>query len=212
MRMHGDYAGAIPLLREAVAVRRELGERQAEAGLLDLLGFCMLALGDLEQARALCEESLTLHQQSGDAVRACWAMRNLASVSRLAGEPARALKLYERALSTIKGGEAPWFHLICLIDLVALLGPSREPQTAAALLGAAEALEESIPYFSWPVSESTNFDSRMKTENIAAARVALSAESFARAWSAGRTLPPEQALDLGLTTVRQRLAAEILSG
>lgn len=209
-RTHGDYAEAIPFLHEALALRRTLGDRRAEAGILHQLGFCIMVMGNLEQARLLCEEGLALSRQLGDRTGTGWALRDLATINRLAGAPAKALELYARALVISTGKDSPWFHLICLRDLVALLGPSRDPQTAATLLGAAQALEEGMIYF-WFPDQSTNFESRLKTECVAAARAALEAEAFTHAWRAGYAMPPAHALDLALTAVRRRLGAEGLS-
>jgi len=206
-----DYEGAAPFLREALEIWRELGDRLAEADTMHLLGFCMMAMGEIEQARTLCEEGLARCRQLGDFVATGWAMRDLACVYRLAGESARALELYESALITFKGGDSRSFHLICLIDLVALLGPSREPQTSATLLGAADALTESMMHL-WSLGDNRSFDNRLKAESIEAARAALDAESFERAWRAGREMSHEQALDLAMAAVRRRLAAEGRSG
>jgi predicted ATPase/transcriptional regulator with XRE-family HTH domain len=207
MQIHGaDYAAAVPVLEEALAAWRQLGNRRREADTLHLLGFCRMALGDLEPARTLCEESLTLFRRLGDGVQYWWAMRDLACVNRLIGEPARALELYESALRKLKGADPRWFHLVCLRDFAALLQPSREPELAARLLGAADALEESLPNY-WTSSEEMDFDRRVKAEAVESARTALGAEAFACAWSAGREIPAEQAIELAIITAHTQLAA-----
>ncbi|MEO8288475.1 MAG: tetratricopeptide repeat protein [Chloroflexota bacterium] len=210
MLMHiygGDYEGEVPVLHEALSAWRKLGNRRAEATILQLLGFCMMALGELEQARTLCEESLALFRQLGDDVEDWWAMRDLASVYRLLGEHATALDLYESALHKFRGEDPRWFHLVCLRDLVALLGPSSQPEIAATLLGAADALEESITYY-WSSDNEINFDRRLKAETVEAARATLDAEAFSAAWSAGRAIPGPRALECAIMAVHTRLSSE----
>jgi tetratricopeptide (TPR) repeat protein len=207
MQIHGAaYEAAIPVLEEALAAWRQLGDRRREADILHLLGFCRMALGDLEPARTLCEESLTLFRRLGDDVQDWWAMRDLACVSRLIGEPARALELYENALRKLQEGDARWFHLVCLRDLVALLQPARNPELAARLLGAADALEERLPNY-WTSSEEMDFDRRVKAGAVESARTALGADAFGCAWSAGREIPAERALELAITTAHTQLAS-----
>ena len=75
------------------------------------------------------------------------------------------------------------------------------------LLGAADALGKSIPNYESP-KDTTDFEGRLNAESIEAARSALGAELFALAWSAGREIPREQALDMAIAAVRRRLAAE----
>src|SRR5262245_22724477 len=67
--------------------------------------------------------------------------------------------------------------MIYLIDLVALLGPSREPQTAAQLLGTVAALAELTPYFRI-LEGRESFDHPLRVVSVEAARVAVDEEAL----------------------------------
>lgn len=62
-RNAGDYPRARALFEEALAVRRELGDRSGEAFTLSGLGVLTMNLGDLPGARALFEEALAIRRE-----------------------------------------------------------------------------------------------------------------------------------------------------
>jgi tetratricopeptide (TPR) repeat protein len=62
----GDVAGAVPLLEEALALRRQLGDRRGVANTLHHLADALESSGQLTQARALAAEALGIAQAVGD--------------------------------------------------------------------------------------------------------------------------------------------------
>ena len=63
-RFQGHYAAAEPLIRESLALRRELGDRQAVADALNNLGSILLAQGAYTSAQALYEEGLATYRET----------------------------------------------------------------------------------------------------------------------------------------------------
>jgi hypothetical protein len=87
-----------------------------------------------------------------------------------------------------KGGY-PWS-----LEAFARLAAPKDPERAARLWGAAEALRESLV---WPLppNERAEYD-----RHRSAAREALGDEAFADAWIKGRRMTPEQAIRYALET------------
>jgi tetratricopeptide (TPR) repeat protein len=56
---------ALPYLEEAVSMWREEGDAREEADALEMIGYCHIALGDLQAARVALEQSLVVRQQAG---------------------------------------------------------------------------------------------------------------------------------------------------
>lgn len=62
----GDYAAALPLLEESLALWREVGDQPGLARALRTLGEALYGQGEHLQAKKLLEESLALYRELGD--------------------------------------------------------------------------------------------------------------------------------------------------
>jgi tetratricopeptide (TPR) repeat protein len=94
----GDHARAVALHEKALALWRELGNRQGIAGSLNSLGNVAYQQGDYMQAAALYEESLALKRELGDKWSIAAALNNLGAVASEQGDYARAVALLEESL------------------------------------------------------------------------------------------------------------------
>jgi tetratricopeptide (TPR) repeat protein len=94
----GDHARSVALHEKALALWRELGNRQGIAGSLNSLGNVAYQQGDYMQAAALYEESLALKRELGDKWSIAAALNNLGAVASEQGDYARAAALLEESL------------------------------------------------------------------------------------------------------------------
>ena len=168
---------------------REVGESGHVATVLHSLGWVALGQGDYGQAAILCEESLTLAREIRAKESMAYALRNLGYLAHRTGDTARALALYKECLPLfVELGKLPGLGE-CLIDLVEVLGITRQPRRAARLLGAADTFAASERIFRDPAR-------RIRYEReMSAVRVQLGEKAFAAEWQAGQTMTPAQAID-----------------
>jgi predicted ATPase/class 3 adenylate cyclase len=188
----GDYVAARSLYEQSLALKRELGLPASLAATLnDLAGLTYLQ-GDYEAARRLFEESLALRRQLGDREGIALSLGNLGSVALEQGDFAAAGALLREGLLLVRELGLQLAMAESLDGLARLAAAEGQLARAARLWGAAEALREALGA-PQPLNEREAYD-----RQVAAARAAWDAASFAAAWEAGRALPLEQVLDEAL--------------
>jgi tetratricopeptide (TPR) repeat protein len=189
----GDYEMARGLYEESLAMFRELEQPSGIATSLAEQGNVALKQGDLEAAGSFYEESLAISRELGNKVSIAVALNNLGKIAREQGDPRTARALHGESLEIRrelgdKGG-FPWS-----LEAFARLAAPGDPERAARLWGAAEALRDSLG-LPLPPNERPEYD-RHRT----AAREVLGDEAFARAWAAGREMALEEAIRYALET------------
>lgn len=187
----GDYASGRALIEESLALYRALGDAHWTAGALHNLGYVARVHGDLARARIALEESLPLIRVHGDTAGVASNLGNLGETLEAQGEYDRAQALLAEALvltHAVGQGKPSRHYAQGLRALAGVLVAQKQPERAARLFGAAEALHELIgaPI---PSSQRPHYE-----RQVAVARAALGDEAFAAAWSAGRALPLEEAI------------------
>jgi|CXWL01.1.fsa_nt_gi tetratricopeptide (TPR) repeat protein len=95
----GDLPGAVRLYEQALGKYRTIGNRNAEAGLLNNLAVVLRRQGELPAALALYEESLELVRELGDRQGEAYALANLAAGLAVRGEVGRSRELLEETLT-----------------------------------------------------------------------------------------------------------------
>ncbi len=95
----GEYAEAIRLHRQCLAVRRELGDRVGIASSLINLATALVDQGDDTQTVALLKEALTISREFNDARRTGAVLTNLGAAARRAGRFDEERDYYRQALS-----------------------------------------------------------------------------------------------------------------
>jgi predicted ATPase/DNA-binding CsgD family transcriptional regulator len=95
----GDYAAALALLDEGLALSRELGDKSAIAVAQQFRGLVRHAQRDFAEAIADLEESLALSQELGDDARVSGTLQYLADMAYEQGDLERATSLYEACLT-----------------------------------------------------------------------------------------------------------------
>lgn len=174
-------------LEEALARWRELGDDWGTAQTLNMLGDLARSQGDEAGAVARYEESLALLRRQGLTGTVPSLLHNLGYVALRRGDVRRALRLFRESLALFRDQGDQRGIADGLDGLAGVLGGLKQPERAARLLGAAEALREAIGAAVWPA----NAADYARTAGVV--RGQLDEPAFAAAWAAGRGLPPEQA-------------------
>jgi non-specific serine/threonine protein kinase len=190
--IRGNYERSVALTEECLALLREAGEKFAIAIALGGLGLVAQAQGDYARAGGIYEEGLALFRAQGDKHGAAWSLHYLGLVAQAQGDSARAGALYREGLALRwelgdKAGTAQ-----CLEGLAAVAGAQNQTERAARLFGAAATLRDTL---------GTVFSPRDRADHehdLAALRTQLGEQPFAAAWSEGRALPLEEAIDYAL--------------
>jgi tetratricopeptide (TPR) repeat protein len=98
----GELANAMEYFRRSLAIRKELGDRQAVADALNNLGIIFWRLGDLKQAEEHYRWSFDIRQEIGDPREIAMSLTNLGIVYWQRGELAKAEKFLQRSLALKK--------------------------------------------------------------------------------------------------------------
>jgi len=189
----GDPVAARPLLEESAALFRA-GNMQRLAAPLNTLGRVALRQGDDTGARAYCEEALAVARATGDELFIAEALAELGTVALHVGDSGQATALYQQSLTLIwtRGyRECIAEDLAGLAAASSLLG---QPERAARLFGAVEALREVSGIRLAPLPRA---DYDRAVEGI---RAHLDEATLAQAWEQGRAMPLEQAIAEALAT------------
>ena len=98
----GDYRQAIDLHTQALAIARDIGDRQSEGDALGNLGNCHVDLGDYRQAIDLHTQALAIARDIGDRQREGVALGNLGYCHLDLGDYRQAIDLYTQALAIVR--------------------------------------------------------------------------------------------------------------
>jgi non-specific serine/threonine protein kinase len=192
-RDQDQYERATTLFGECLEILRALGDIPGVATSLSNLGEVARYRGDLDRARALHDESLTMFRALGDKQSVATSLYNHGLVAHDRGDHERALALHQESLALFHAmgdtvGVAWSLEGLAGVNLA--LGA---PERAARLLGTAAALRDALGAPLPPAARAAH------GRVVAAVRTALGAEACDAAWAQGRSLSPEQAIDLALS-------------
>lgn len=198
-----DYAGIATLREEAEALLEEPLDRRAAAHLLMSLAISEQLDGAYERVMARGEEASALFREVGD-IRNCAMCLNLMGIAALMhGDAGRAAALYEeelRLLRELRDKVGTVYGLLGMAGVDTLQG---RPARAGRLFGAADALRESIGHPLTPL-ERINY---AYESYLATVRGSLGEVAFDAAWTEGRAMSPEQAIEYALGTEEPSLPA-----
>jgi predicted ATPase/DNA-binding SARP family transcriptional activator len=187
MFYRGDPAQATKLAEESVAAAREQGEQWLIAICLDCLGMATVQAGDLDRGEALLEESLSLLRGLENRWLIAFPLIHLGFLATCRGDLERATALGRESLALQDQLADHWGMTLSLEVLAAAAGQG-QPERAARLLGAAEALLESLGAIH---SDEGRGD---LARIVTAARGELGEAAFAEAWAEGRAMKLPQLL------------------
>jgi predicted ATPase/class 3 adenylate cyclase/DNA-binding CsgD family transcriptional regulator len=130
----GDYAQAEVLLEEALALFRQIGDRQGSAHTLWVLGKVASNIGDFTAGRTLLEEALTHAREVDDKEYIAWSLLSLALIESNQGEYGRARSLLEEALMIQRGLGNKKGIVSSLLNLAEVLFVSQSDRATAGSL------------------------------------------------------------------------------
>ena len=184
----GQVEAALPHFREALEIGRDLGQPWILGVSLFNLGWSTMHAGDLAGATELIDEARRLFEGLGDRRFEARARGELAFAALLEDRPERARELFRQSLATFAQlGESQGIAegLEGLAAISAALG---EPERAARLAGAAEALRETSS------TEASPYDRTLTERFLDRGRALAGGPGWTAAWARGRTMPLEAAL------------------
>jgi DNA-binding CsgD family transcriptional regulator/tetratricopeptide (TPR) repeat protein len=200
LNLRSDVSQARSILDESLAGARELEDAWCVARAANILGDLARGQGEYDRATALFEEALTLFRRLGQSLHVPLVLHNLGQVAALRGDARQGTDYVAEGLVLLRDlgdrrGEG--FCLAGLATMAALFG---QPERAARLFGASDALHAAAGVtMEWP-----DFD--VYERQRAATQVQLGTAEFAAAYDAGAALPHQQAIAEGLA-----FAAEVRS-
>jgi tetratricopeptide (TPR) repeat protein len=177
----GDYRRAAALVEESLALFRELGATGGSAWALNDLARTATDEGDYRRAASLLDESLSLFRSLGDKRGSAWALNNLGRTATEQGDYRRAATLLDKSLALFRElGGAKLGMVLGMQGLAVVACAQEQPERAAQLFGAAQALREAIGV-PRPPADQARYD-----RTVAAARARLGEDAFAAEWAKGR--------------------------
>jgi predicted ATPase/DNA-binding CsgD family transcriptional regulator len=190
----GRYQQAIAVIEEAADLFLEEGEKWGAAIELGFLAVAWRNRGDHERARRLAERALAISREIGERQATTSALYTLAILAQTEGKDERARNLFEEGLrlSAELGNEADVAH--CLEGLASMYGAEGKIVRAARLWGAEEALFEKLEDAVYTYVP----DRALHRSQVAAARSQLDEAAWTAAWTEGRVMSLEQAVEYAL--------------
>jgi tetratricopeptide (TPR) repeat protein len=200
----GDFLRAAAYLEEGLALARAIGDQRHVGWTLHRLGRVTQGMGDSERAAALGAQSVDVLRRLGEPLGLIAALIGAGIAAQLRGDAARATALCGEAVALLRdGGDRKSLGHECLRllrelgtrlnvadcyeRLVWVAHARGQPEQAARLLGAAEALRAATGTPLAPVRRGDH------DAVVAAVRAALDEATLAAAWAQGQALSLEEA-------------------
>ena len=192
---HADPETAAAVKAEVEALLADSGDRSVAAHLAHFLGFAATEK-DFDEMRLRWKEALALYRELGDTRNVALCLPSLGIVALVFRDFEEAEKLFEEGLALqrrLKYKTVIFFHLI---GLAAVATHRDHLRRAAKLYGASEALREAAGLSPKPVGRATTYDYE---GYLATVRAGLDEPDFDAAWSEGRAMSLEQAIEYALS-------------
>jgi predicted ATPase len=188
----GDQERAIELSERAAQLYDESGDQRGHALAISNLGGIALERGEYAKAASLSEQAYALFETLEDSEGMAFALVNQGFAALSEKEHDRAIDLLREALRRLAELEFRDVIGYCFEGLAAVLAFTERPEEAARLLGAAEALRESLGVGLAPAEQTTH------DETVEAVRSALTEDRFGADWRHGREMPLDDAIAYAL--------------
>jgi tetratricopeptide (TPR) repeat protein len=179
---------ALVRFSESLALFQELASKPEIAGVLNGLGELARSQGDYEQARARYEEYLALCRELNIKMGKAYALHNLGLLALHRGDLEWARACFDESMALCHALGHKSGIAYCLAGLAGVISAVGQPEQAARLFGAVEALLESTGTHLVP-TDRAEYD-----RNVAMARSQLEDTVFTAAWVEGRSLPLDEVI------------------
>ncbi len=189
----GEFAAAETYTEQAASIAREIGSQLGLGMAMMSGGMLAFVRGDYRLGRARLEESHADFQHMGQQHFANITRSELAHVARLLGEDERAVQLYREVIRVWKHEGHRAGIARCFECLAFIAGGHGKSTYAARLFGAAESLRE-LAHAAMMPGEQAEY-----AQQVQQIRSGADDATFANAWSEGRALTLEQAIQLAMS-------------
>jgi tetratricopeptide (TPR) repeat protein len=187
-----EYQEAVESCEEGLAIFQDMGEKPGMALAYNMLGELARTAGEYDRAREVYEESLAISRQTGEKVRQFIMLWSLASIAYREGDYYRARDSFASYLRKMVEIGINDQSMMGLAGVAGSLGKLGEPEKAARLLGASNALMTGmgfVPYLS---------DQHELDKYIADVQAQLDEAIFEAACADGQSMTLEQAVAYAL--------------
>lgn len=182
-----DYARAGALAEESAALFRDIGDVYGLGSVLYIMANAAVERGDFERAEQLITYGLGEKRKAGDKEAVADSLRDLAVIVQRRKDYGRAVSLWKESLMLHQElGSAPR-TIDCLEGLAGLVSLTGQPERAARLLGAVNALRAVAGISRWR-------GLLRRPESDRHLRTTLGEDAFAAAWAAGGMLSLDRAI------------------
>jgi predicted ATPase/DNA-binding SARP family transcriptional activator len=188
----GDHADAERLFDEAIDEARAAGDLRTLALITGNLGDLAMREGDFERAVSLSRETVAELRELGLDEPLGWALCNLAFSLALSGRDEEADRASRESLAIADRIGDVVVLVFNLVLLASLASGRSEAESAARLLGSAEALREQVGL----ALSGSEHELQLKT--LTELRHALSPKAFDAAFAQGRSMSTEEAVAAAL--------------
>jgi non-specific serine/threonine protein kinase len=192
-RAQADSRRALELDNESLAICRALGDSHQAGHLLDQIGEAERDQGELGRADEAHRHGMRLLAAAGCEEGVNSSRYRQARLARARGDNAQAVEL---AFQSLRGYRVLGNRrdVPACLDLLAEIVADSEPDRAARLFGAAEALRAAMAV-ALPLVDRASRDA-----GIATAKAALGGSRLDAAWSAGGAATTDESIELALAT------------
>jgi predicted ATPase/class 3 adenylate cyclase len=189
----GNYERATPLFDEALALSRKLGDKRTVGYALRNLGEVARQRGQYGHAATLGMESLSFFREVADEWHVAHTLAWLGRITLYTSDDLEAaVRFFEEGLAVARRLEDAECVTLCLEGLADSAGARSQGVRSARLYGATEALREAADAPLPPVDR-PDHDHR-----VAAARAQLDEAAWRTAWSEGKSMSLEEAVEYAL--------------
>jgi predicted ATPase/DNA-binding CsgD family transcriptional regulator len=191
-----DYEQTVSEWERALPLFRELGDDAMVVRVLVHLGDMACHHGDLERSRAILEEALALARRGDLKIVTALALGDLGKIAQLSGDDRWAADLYRERLALYHELGIPRGIAETIEKIAGLARRQRQPERATCLFGVASALRERSGSPWHDLTNIPNLD-----EEFRILRSELPAAAFQSAWTRGRGMTVDEAIELALQTI-----------
>jgi len=184
----GKPEETLELLEKALPITYQMGDNWQVSFALNNFGEVARVQGDYARARRYYEESEALLRSMGDKGDLARLVHNLGCVALHEGDLAAAEAQFNESLKMFRKLANKRGIAEALASLAGLSAASGQAQPAARLLGAAEAMLESIEGAWWPADRGEINHTREMLQS------SLGEAAYRAEWTAGRTMTLDQVL------------------
>ncbi len=201
---HATPEVAAPIIAEVEALLKDSGDPNIEAHYANFLGFAAEVESNHEETRLRWKEALAIYRELGDVRSIARCLPSLGIITLPHHDVEEAARYFEEGLAMVRDTRYKtmiFFHLMGLAAVAAHRGQARR---AAKLFGASEVLQETGG-FSLATLASSEYDYEGYLDLV---RAGLEDEEFEAAWTEGRRMSIEDAIEYALGSEDTSAASE----